>query len=142
MKSFLSIMGSAAALGILVAIFGPYLGFHVNQIGVIAGGLAVGLVVWIVWHAVPAESVSWPGESAEPARRSVSEWALETLLADALRGSERSLRELARRLADLTEGRDDLSPALSEFTKAARDGHAPPRINRRDLHHFLKEITP
>lgn len=142
MRSFLTILLPAAALGLAVAFLGPLVGFQVNRIGVIAGAVAVGLALWIVWHALPAYPVEWPDERVEPQRRNLSEWALESLLTNALRGQERSLRELARQFGELTHGRDDLSPALSSFITTARDGQTPPRIDRRDLHAFLKEISP
>lgn len=141
MKSFLTIMIPAALIGAVIAAFAPSVGFEVNRIGLIAGFLAAGLLIWIVWHGVPAASVEWPGNQVEPARRSVSEWALETLLTNALRGSERSLRELSRLFGDLIEGRGDVSPALAEFVTAGREGRRVPRLNRRELHNFLKEIA-
>lgn len=142
MRSFLTILLPAAALGLAMAFLGPFVGFQVNRIGVIAGALAVGLALWIVWHALPADPVEWPDDKVEPQRLTLSEWALESLLTNALRGQDRSLRELARQLGELTHGRDDLSPALANFITAARDGHTPTRIDRRDLHAFLKEISP
>lgn len=141
MRGLLTIMLPAAAVGLLVALFGARAGFVVNPVGVVAAALAVGLVIWILWDGVPTRQVAWPDEPVETARRSVSEWGLETLVANALRGSQHSLRELSSQLDQIAGPDRALSPELSAFIAASREGRAVPRINRRDLHTFLKEIA-
>lgn len=131
----------ALVVGTLLVVFGDRLGFGVNPPGLLAGSVAVATLVWVVWHGTTTRAVAWPGRSVDAGRRISADWATETLMANALRGSERSLRELSRMLDEAAGRRDDLSPGLRRFIDAGRAGHPMPAITRRHLHDFLKEIT-
>ena len=141
MRSLLWIMVPAIAIGVLLALFGERLGFGINPLGVLAGSSAVGLLLWVVWHGIATQRVEWPTQGVEVSRRITADWATETLIANAMRGSQRSLKELSRALAEAAGPRDDVSDALRTFIDAGRGPGPVPTINRRTLHAFLKEIA-
>lgn len=141
MKSLLWIMLPALGIGTLLALFGDRLGFGVNPLGVWSGSMAVGLLLWVIWHATATRRVDWPGPTVESSRRITADWATETLIANALRGSDRSLKELSRALGEAGGEREDISDALRQFIDAGRGSGTVPAINRRTLHAFLKEIA-
>ncbi len=141
MRSLVWIMLPAVGIATLLVVFAERLGFGVNPPGMLAGGAAVGLALWVVWHATTAHRVEWPEQSADSGRRITAEWATETLMANALRGSDRSLKELSRALDEAAGHREDISPTLREFIDAGRQSGPIPAISRRDLHAFLKEIA-
>lgn len=140
MKSLVVIVGSMLLLGLAAVLGGPHVGLNVHPVGLLASAAAVGLLVWCLWHPFSVRPVTWPTVPRKASRAGAADWALETLLTNALRGSSRSVKDLARRLAEVTEDRTDLSPQLNHFITQAQAGRTP-SLTRSELRNHLKEIA-